>query len=278
MSEQISVSSNNYINNNQINLTQTQKDYIDYESLLPFPSNMNYIQFIKATINTFKKMLPQKTIKEDKQVHHDILHAIENLRIARKYQHKLFENIMNCISERFAEKLRFLENKRIILNALVLISEIFSEYEFKSQKNWIMDLLSLTLIYKFGYINNAEIMEIADVILKRFAKTPAHPETFEVLSDFIQFNSDEEAEVCEMLFKDFVKSVSPQTLCGFNLDYMMKVCARSAASLDNLRLEMLHGCFVGIKEKLNGEQFNAFVSLFKEENKKLFMEIVNLKF
>jgi len=274
MSEQISVRNNN---SNKNQNSQTQKDYTDYENLLPFPPNTNYILLIKSIINTFKKKLAEKSIREDKQVQQEILIAIENLRSARKYQHKLFENIMNCISESFKDKLIFLDNNRIILNALVLICEIFSEFELKSQRKWIFDFLSLALVYKFGYINNPEIIEIANVILTKFAKTPAYPETFEVLTEIIQYNTDEEAEVCESLFNDFIKGTSPQTLCTFNLNYMMNLFNDMPVSLDNLRIEMINRCFKGFKEKLSEQQFDVFVSFFSEENKNLFLGFVNLK-
>lgn len=274
--QQISVSkSSNHINENQIN--NAQKYYTEYESLLPFPSNMDYIEFIKTTINTFKKIITIKAMNENSQIQLDILIAIENLRTARKYQHRIFETIMNCISEKFAEKIRFLDNKRIVLNALVLVSEIFSDYEFKSQRRWILDLLSLTLKNKFDFLCN-EIMEISDVILKKFSKTLAYPETFEVLTQLILYSTDEEAEICETLFKEFITNApNKNNIATFNLDFMIDLLNDIPISLDNIRIDMLHRCFFAFKEKLSEQNFISLVKLFSAENRNLFLEIINIK-
>jgi len=280
MSEQISVSNTNntnYPNNNQITYSNsTQKDYTEYENLLPFPSNMDYIEFSKTTINTFKKLHTIREINENRQLQLDMLLAIENLRTARKYQHKIFENIMNCISERFSEKLKFLNNKRVVLNAMVLLSEIFSEYEIKSQKRWTMDLLNLTLKNKFDYLTE-EIRDLADKNLKNFCKSFVYPETFEVLTQVILYSTDEEAEVCESLFKEVIANANPTALSRFDLNYMLDLFTDIPVSIDNLRIEILHRCFLYLKQKLSEEQFYSLVNLFEGENRNLFLEILNIK-
>jgi len=278
MTEQILVSdNNNYTNNHNYQFPITTQEYFTkYENLLPFPLNMDYIELIKTTINTFKKQIQIKTLNDDKQIQLDILIAIENLRTARKFQHKIFENLMNCISEKFVDKIRFLDNKRIVLNALVLIDEIFSDYEFKSQRRWILDLLTLTLKNKFDFLCD-EIMEISGIILNKFAKSIAYPETFEVLTQLILYCTDEEAEVCESLFKESVANTPENNLASFNLDFTMDLFTDIPISVDNTRVEMLHRCFVLFKEKLKREQFLSFISLFSDENRNLFLAIINLK-
>ncbi len=277
MSEQISLNQN-YSNNQIPNENSKIKYYTEFESLLPFPSSLDYIEFIKSTINIFKKPFQIEQINQDKQIQLDILIAIENLRTARKYQYKIFENIMNCIFKNFSERIYHIENKKIVLNALVLISEIFSEYEFKSQRRWIRDLLNLTLKNKFDFICS-EIMEMSNFILKKFTKTAVYPETFEALIEVIIYLSDDVAEVCENLFIEFIQNMPAANLSIFDFNYVVDNIYTNKIPIerDNCITSRICKCFAAIKNKLDNNQFTNFLNILDDKNKSLFLEMINFE-
>jgi len=277
MSEQISLN-DNFKNSLIANSNSTIKYYTEYENLHPFPLNMDYIDFIKKTMNIFKKPIPLEIINQDKQIQLDILIAIENLRTARKHQHKIFENIMNCIYSNFSERIYNTENKKIVLNALVLISEIFSEYEFKSQRRWIGDLLNLTLKNKFDY-SCSEIQEMSNFILKKITKVAVYSETFEALVEVIIYLSDDVGEVCENIFIEIVQNMPSPNLTLMNFNNVISIINnyQSPIDMENTCIVRICYCFTAIKNKLDNNQFLSFLNILKDKNRILFLEILNLK-
>jgi len=275
------MSDNNLVNqsysfNPSQHSNNSPKLYSDYDSLVPFPSNMDFIEFCKVLINILNNMTPIKEINENKQIQLDILESIENLRKLRKFHPIMFENIMNCINLRFYEKLTFIKNQQIILNFLVLISEIYTDYEFKSKKTWIFDLLPFTIHTKCYFIDS-EIHDLIDIIFNKITKSVAYSETFQTLIQVFYHCSDEEGEICLRLFKEIINNFSDKALSEFDFNYTMDELYDIQLSSDESRIEMLTDCLLSIKNKLDNNQFSELLNTLDEDNRILFLKILNFK-
>lgn len=232
--------------------------HISFESLLPFDQEQNYLKLMRE-IST--------GIIECKNPN-DQINYINELRRMRKYHSDLFEAIFSNILSYYIINLIKSSNVEICINSLILISEIFSYYDYTSQKNqWIPHLLPLVI--ELSTSNNEIIKKHSYIGLNNLANNMFYQETLNTLLELIIESDKPNSEnACDTLimFINFMDEVNLLNAMDWSdpCNYLSEMLQSRRPDLVEKGKILLHRLILKF-----GNDFNIFINFFTEEQRRL---------
>lgn len=254
----------------------------EYQTLQPFSMSMDYISLIHQICTCINKRIEFNELNENKDYQFQFLINLEFLRRIRKFETKLFIVIMNRICQSLGEKIEFFNNKKLQLNSLIFINEIFSGAEIKQAYNWIENLIPP--LFKLKLDEEGQISLLADLILRNFVKNFFVYQTVQTLFNYLLASGSDVSELCETLLNEFITNIPPEELAALHFNFLEDCVCYYTIDYEDPAYVIISKFFKDIVKKLNDNNsignnnlLKKFFDNLTEDNKKIFNDIMNLE-
>jgi hypothetical protein len=240
-------------------------EYIkDYSQLEPFDSKS---QLFPLMVNTSTGLIESKDPSE-------LCIHITNLRRMKKYEKTLFEHTFNNIINKF-NRIILNEHKSVCLNALTLISELFSVLDPESMIIGWFEVL-LTAVFEQSINQDKDINNMAIICLNNCVDNMWYTENMDCLIDLLILNSSN--EVTQNIFVTMVgivKCIDKENLIfTFHWEGIMDTIESGWSNGDDYAKNNIREFLKVIQAKLEGE-FSSLLNVMRPEQAELYLKIIN---
>jgi len=237
---------------------------LTYDSLLPYDKNENLFALMR-NIST--------GIIENKNYSDQIILIME-LRRMRKYVRDLFTCTFNNIRVYFQNNIMKSSNSLVVYNSLILVSEIFSFYEFPECSDinkWISDLLSI-VIKLSASTSDYQLQKQSFIALYHLANNMFYEETYECLFNLlISEESSISQNACETLLTFIFFIDSNLLIDDWDWKDQFPIILELANSFNEKYIERIKNILTSLCNKFGENTFKIFLGKYLNET-----QIINL--
>lgn len=183
----------------------TYTDFTHFDNLPAYPKDQNFLSLMRD-IST--------GILKENQGTKDKLYLIEELRKIKKFHFDLFAVTFNNIYQEFIENIAKSAETEVIMNSLVLISEIFSFFDFNSINEWVPDLLNIVL--NLSVNENSKLKRQAFIALYNLSNNMFYEETLITLFNRVFDENEEISQNAADTLLSFIYFVDSLELVSFD--------------------------------------------------------------
>jgi hypothetical protein len=244
---------------------QPKLSYINFQNLENFSQNQNYLKLMRD-IST--GIIENENFQTQ-------LKYINELRRVRKFHQDLFSVTFNNILNDFIDNSMGSNDPELVYNSLILVTEIFSFYEFYDINNWIPDLLT-KVIELSAQEKNQLILNQSFIALYFLANNMFYEETLLTLLRLVKNKSEVIAKNATETLLTFIYFIDYFTLInGFDWQepfYIILELANSSllSNVGNVKKIISY-----IYRKLNETEFVSFLqNNLNAENEKTIMGLL----
>jgi hypothetical protein len=222
---------------------------IMYDKLNPFAQDQNFLKLIRdISTGVIEIFEPVSQIS-----------LITDLRRLRKFHKDLFITVFDNITSQFIDNMVYNNFSQVTFHSIVLITEIFGEYDEQIKSYWIKDLLQATLQHTTH--KDIHVKDQCQFALHNLSSNMLFEETLYTL--FISLD-DSDDTVCLNAFetmRSFIYYCPPVHFANhFNWEDTFEFVLDSLEKNENKRLiEYLKIIFCAIEDKLESD-FQDFLS------------------
>lgn len=174
--------------------------YSSYGDLLPFDQKQRFLQLmVEISTGIVECSDSEKQIQ-----------FVTDLRRMRRYHLDLFKTTFNNILMKFINNILNNEEPEVVFQGLLLVSEIFSFYDFEIINDWVPDLIQITL--ELSTSHELKIKEMANMALYNAGNNMYFLESFQILFENLIEREEEVSSNAAQTLKILIHSSDENNL------------------------------------------------------------------
>jgi len=162
------------------------------ERLTNFPQNENFLKLMQET----------STMVIESKNQNEKIYCLTQLRRMFKFHSDLFKVTFSNILPHFITNLVLTDESEVVYNSLILVSEIFSIYEFDGINEWMRSLIESVL--SLSSSNDGNIRDLSLIALNNASNNMFYEETLEALFESLNNKNEIIADVSLNTLRDFI--------------------------------------------------------------------------
>jgi hypothetical protein len=244
---------------------ESKLSYTNFDNLQAFPKNQNYLKLMRDISNG---------IIENKHLQNQI-HYITELRRIKKFHQDLFSVTFNNILHNFIENLMGSSDPEVVYNSLILVTEIFSFYEFQDINIWVPNLL--TKVIELSVTEKNEfLLKQSLLALYNLANNMFYEETLVTLLRLMKNKSIQIIKNAIETLQTFIYFIDYLTLTNvFDWQESFNIILELANSSAKQDVENVKSIITYIRRKMDDLEFNEFLQNYlNEHNQKIILGLL----